>query len=183
MMSLQSNELRQEIAAMFSHGKILDIGFAQMPNPFLNGEVHGLDLYLPRRKPRNYANMLKGSISELVTLYRKSSFDTIIALEVIEHIDSHLKFFKDANLILKPRGSLIISTPSPYYYRTMIGNMFFPKGKAGTPDHISIYAPRILNRVASRAGFELEAYEHVSKLPLPFFSYQSLYVYRVGESW
>jgi len=44
--------------------------------------------------------------------YEDEKFDMIIAIEVMEHILDHEVFFRECSRILKPGGSLVISTPN-----------------------------------------------------------------------
>ena len=44
--------------------------------------------------------------------YEDGTFDIIIAIEVMEHILDHEVFFSECSRILKPGGSLVISTPN-----------------------------------------------------------------------
>ncbi len=44
--------------------------------------------------------------------YPDNSFDSVIAIEVSEHINNHESFFSELNRILKPDGQLIFSTPN-----------------------------------------------------------------------
>lgn len=44
--------------------------------------------------------------------YEDEKFDIIIAIEVMEHILDHEVFFRECSRILKPGGSLVISTPN-----------------------------------------------------------------------
>lgn len=44
--------------------------------------------------------------------YPDNTFDAIVAMEIMEHIQDHEVFFKEANRILKPGGSVYISTPN-----------------------------------------------------------------------
>ena len=46
------------------------------------------------------------------TSFEDNSFDTIISIETIEHIDKDLDFLKEMNRILAPGGTLILSTPN-----------------------------------------------------------------------
>ena len=177
IIGFQDSSHRQEIASSYCFGDILDIGYAQIPNLYLKGNVTGLDIVAPKKKPDNYSAVVEGDANDMVALFGDNSFNTIIALEFIEHIDNHISFFNNAYRMLKPNGRLVISTPNPYYYRTMIGNIFFPKGKSGVTDHVSIYIPRILNNIAEMSGFHLHTTVNLSKIPLPIISYQILYVY------
>lgn len=44
--------------------------------------------------------------------FEDNTFDAIVAMEIMEHIQDHEVFFKEANRILKPGGSVYISTPN-----------------------------------------------------------------------
>jgi len=44
--------------------------------------------------------------------YADNTFDAIIAMEIMEHIQDHEVFFAEANRILRPGGSVFISTPN-----------------------------------------------------------------------
>lgn len=182
MISFQSDEHRQKRAAEHAFGYILDIGYAQIPNEYLRGHVTGLDINLPEKKPLNYSTTIQGDINKIAKTFGNNSFDTITALEILEHVDSHLSFFRDAKKVLKPKGKLVISTPNPYYYRTLIGNIYFPYGKTGVTDHVSVYIPRILNSVAETSGFRLRHLEKLGLIPLSIMSYQLLYVYESMSS-
>ena len=41
-----------------------------------------------------------------------NAFDAIVAMEIMEHIQDHEVFFKECHRILKPGGSVYISTPN-----------------------------------------------------------------------
>ena len=48
--------------------------------------AEGIDLKLPKRKLKTYDKYKKGDITKLKKFYKKNSFDTAIALDVIEHL-------------------------------------------------------------------------------------------------
>jgi SAM-dependent methyltransferase len=115
----------------------------------------------------------------------------VIALEVIEHLPSWVEFFREAHQVLNSKGRLIISTPNPLLWRTLLANAFFPKGIsysgrgingkiAEKPyyGHIILHQPRILNAVAQEIGFKLLAIRNSSRtVSLPFLQKNLLYVY------
>jgi SAM-dependent methyltransferase len=168
--------------ARFAQGKVLDIGFAQRPNPYLQGEVYGLD----REKipvPPNYKAVIVDDVANLRNI--GENFDTIIAGELIEHLDNPVQFLSDCYHILNPDGRLILSTPNPYYppvvwlERLMIRRFFY------TQEHVFIFLPRFLVRLMERQGFQnVETHSGgivvpILNLSLPFpraFCYATIYV-------
>jgi SAM-dependent methyltransferase len=48
--------------------------------------------------------------------YADSSFDLIVAFEVIEHLENWRDFLREARRVLAPAGQLIVSTPNKLYY-------------------------------------------------------------------
>jgi SAM-dependent methyltransferase len=178
MITFQSNDTRLERIARHAFGAILDIGYAQYPNEYLRGDVTGLDLKSPRVKPPNYRGIIRGDATKVLRKIKGKTYNTIIASEFIEHIDNHKKFFDDCFYLLKDNGLLILSTPTPYYYRTLLGNVLFQRGSIGNREHISVYIPRIMNAVADEAGFDLVTIEPATTFYVPFLTYQMIYVYR-----
>ncbi len=56
--------------------------------------------------------------------YDDNSFDAIVAMEIMEHIQDHEVFFNEANRILKQGGSVYISTPNVLSLKSRIRFMF-----------------------------------------------------------
>ncbi len=51
---------------------------------------------------------------------KSDSVDILTFQEVIEHLEGAAQAIKEINRVLKPGGILILSTPTPYYWRDMI---------------------------------------------------------------
>ena len=62
--------------ARFATGKVLDIGFAEQPNPYLRGKVYGLD-HKAVPVPPNYKNVLVSAATDLLGL--DDRFDVAVA--------------------------------------------------------------------------------------------------------
>jgi SAM-dependent methyltransferase len=137
--------------AQLANGKTLDIGYAAKPNPFLRGEVYGLDQETAPTPP-NYKATLTGDASQLAELDER--FDSITAGEIIEHLDNPRQFLADCYQILKPGGRLIISTPNPYYPPFALTEWLMSPRFFFSHDHVYIFPPRFLVRLMQRHGFE-----------------------------
>src|SRR3989344_1546640 len=167
-------EKRHKYVASIARGRILDIGFADNPNIYLKGDVVGLD----RKKvdtPKNYSKTIFSDFNKL-EIKAGRLFDTVTALEFIEHIENPVEFFKKCSAFLKQGGLLIISTPTPYYYKTLLGNLLFPEGYSRITDHKHIFIPRILNNLAKMNGFKIMKIKNATSA-LPLINWQLIYIY------
>ena len=58
--------------------------------------------------------------------YDNNSFDIVVAAELIEHLLDQTKFLNECNRVLKPGGSLVISTPNILSLKSRL--QFFSSG-------------------------------------------------------
>lgn len=83
-------------------------------------------------------------------LVEKGPFDTVIAGELIEHLDCPRALFDVARDVLRPGGHLVITTPNPY------GRVRVRAGQLGITwenvDHITYIPPTGVVEMAERAG-------------------------------
>ncbi|MFA5797270.1 MAG: class I SAM-dependent methyltransferase [Candidatus Woesearchaeota archaeon] len=93
--------------------KVLDIGYAAIPNPFIKN-AYGLDIFVPSNKPKNYSKIFTIDMDKPYPYpFKDKSFDCIIAGETIEHLPDLDSFMKEVYRLLKPGGVLALSTPNP----------------------------------------------------------------------
>ena len=141
---------RQKKIAKYSYGKVLDIGYNQLPNPYLMDPI-GLDVS-PVKKPENYIEVY--GYDGKVFPFSNNTFDSITAGELIEHIDNVGNFLGECKRVLKSKGKLIISTPNPFYLSEIIYNCF-PFKEDISPEHINLFPKRALKRHLEYNGFKL----------------------------
>jgi len=110
-----------------------------------------------------------------------NEFDTILFLEVIEHVDEPTRFLKEFMRILKPGGSLIISTPNALSYINILYNVLFfsikkrlqlikslisePRNTGTQLDHIYSWDFKTLLRYLLRNGFEYSEHQFAGAYP------------------
>ena len=102
-------ELIKSLGLNRSQGRILDIGgydgflLSQLDAP----QKVSVDIEtLPLHEGISYC------LGDGLTLpFRDSSFDTIYALDVLEHVDDEAHFARELLRVLKPGGRLILTTP------------------------------------------------------------------------
>ena len=68
---------------------------------------------------------------EIDSLFPPQSFDVVISLETIEHVNNPEKFLAAIKHVLKPDGVAIISCPNDHWY--------YGSGKSGNPYHLHTY--------------------------------------------
>lgn len=153
VLSSGSPSPRLEKMASFAKGKILDIGFSRLPNPYLDGEVIGIDIR-PTPRPPTYRAVFIGDITDIC--FPPASFDTVVAGELIEHLENPIQFLRDSRCLLRKGGTLILSTPNPYYPPIILLNWFMIRKYYYARNHIFEIAPRYLVRFLEQAGFRLK---------------------------
>lgn len=86
---------------------------------------------------------ISGDIEHVLQTHGKT-FDVIVSLEVIEHIDMPFNFINDLKKLLKQDGSIIITTPNLKNHQ--IWNTTEP------PVHLSYFTPKGINIIGRRLG-------------------------------
>jgi len=190
-MKIYKNEIpdrkRLKLIAKIASGEVLDVGCHDVQNPYLNGVV-GFDLKKPATLQSNYKQFVKGDCQEIASFFSPASFDTIIAGELIEHLENPSSFLRGCHRILKNSGKLLITTPNPYHWTTVIGNLLFISSDI-THDHINLIPFRAMCALLSYTGWRICEIKNASGgmriwhttrkyfIPCPkAFAWQHLYV-------
>ena len=139
-------------------GKTLDIGYAEFPN-FTSKNLYGIDIVpAPAGLPPNYVETKQADLNTVAIPYPDGSFDTVIAGDVIEHVVNPLALLCESNRVLKPGGTLIVSTPNPYYYWEYMQNLLVkvPAMQARQEGHFTSFTRINMRNILTRTGFKLE---------------------------
>lgn len=97
-------------------------------------------------------NVVQGDV-ESMDLGRR--FDTIIAGELIEHLENPGRFLRNMLRHLKPGGRLVISTPNPFYAAQ--GWKIWRYGHPAVhEDHMNWQDPTTLRQLLVRTGYQVE---------------------------
>lgn len=148
-----SYRLRKIAELANGKGKILDIGFSLLPNPYLKNAI-GVDIVLPKKKPENYEKMIKASIYKLP--FKNNSIDTIVLSGVIEHLENPLLALKEVNRVLKENGLILIETPNPYFFPLIISDLIMNLRYYFYDTHINLFPRRIMLKLLWHSGFNLK---------------------------
>jgi ubiquinone/menaquinone biosynthesis C-methylase UbiE len=114
---------------------------------FPRSTLHGIDfspLAVSLAKGHKLKNIRRGRGEKLP--YQNNSFDTVLMLDVIEHIKDDLAAVKEAKRVLKPGGKLIITTPAL---------QFIWSDHDSNQGHYRRYTRRQMRSLARRAGLRI----------------------------
>lgn len=161
-LSNQDKMTLEKISRIVSHLpnkklKILDLGFGQgyleekLKSSKRKYELHGIDISdtaVKRATMKFNGTFIRSDISRIEKIYKKETFDVIVAIELIEHIPPKkiFKFYNSIHSLLKKGGVLIISTPLNEGLRNKTDN---PSG------HVRDYQPPVIKMELELSGFKL----------------------------
>ena len=167
-----------EAIRMVEGGRVLDLGSGWGVTSYLaakklagRGEVIGVerlegDVAIAKEKFQlPNLKFMAGDITELN--FPEGSFDCVMLLEVIEHIEEPAAFIRYINKLLRKNGSFVISTPNAACTDTFFQNLKpirrsmemidNEKGGSGTElDHVYTWTVPMLYRLLNKCGFRYD---------------------------
>jgi SAM-dependent methyltransferase len=106
---------------------------------------------------------------------RSESADAIVAIELLEHLENPMSFFREASRCLTMLGTLIITTPNVLSVTSKVSLMLrnypvqFGDRDYYSNGHLSPISRHQISRIAQRTGFGMEVVRYnVGKLPVPW---------------
>lgn len=140
--------------------KILDVGYAQLPNEYLKGEIYGIDIARVE-KPTTYQEVRVVDLNNDVIPFRDGYFDAVTMGCVLAHVANPLRVLLELHRVVKDDGYLVFSSPNPNYYWETVLNIFYChfKDRVSQAKHIEhFYSFNRYNvrTLANRVGFTLE---------------------------
>jgi 2-polyprenyl-3-methyl-5-hydroxy-6-metoxy-1,4-benzoquinol methylase len=92
-----------------------------------------------------------------VTGIPDESFDVIVSAEVIEHLENPRAIAREWFRLLRPNGTLILSTPNNESWRALLALVlrghFVDFGDSSYPAHITALLRKDIGRILTEAGF------------------------------
>lgn len=134
-----------------------------------NKKITAVDKYKPKKLKENI-NFYEFDLNKDLKdggFYNKN-YDTILMLDIIEHLQSPEKFLDDVFLMLKnqPNTKILISTGNISFIVTRILHLFgiFNYGKKGILDltHTRLFTIRTLKKLFRQSGFVIEETKGIS---------------------
>jgi len=153
------------IASRVRGGRVLDIGFAGAREPYLHryikerATVVGLDIEEAQVRKHCFPLSVVGDGFALP--FRGEAFDLVVLAEVIEHLETPGPLMVEAIRVLRPGGTLLLTTPSPYSLTRWLRHYLlnanpsrprFWQGFLGDEDHRVIWEPLSLCAMIERRG-------------------------------
>lgn len=170
--------------------RVLDVGFAQLPNPWLSVyNTTGLDRSVPENAPPAYRRVIQGDASRIDDIFRGDRFESVVAGEVIEHLEDPYDFLRRIRQVLPPGGRLILSTPNPLAFPVLIAELIWSRSFFYSSDHTYYFLPRWMSRLLESTGYEIIRVRPVGlwipfgyiPCPISTLSYQLIYVAQPRE--
>jgi SAM-dependent methyltransferase len=181
---VKSMKNRLETVLAQIHGpRVLDLGCGggppgAMPGMHYRGWLHGairrtypeVDVWgveLDATKAEamstaGFRNIVVGSADDFQLDQR---FDTVVAGEVIEHVNNPSGLLSSARLHLSDGGRLVISTPYPFGLpHILYAWLKYPK-TCSNGEHVTWFCPTTLSELAERHGFRVESWTLAADAP------------------
>jgi len=93
-------------------------------------------------------------VADAVSMDLGRQFDTIVAGEIIEHLENPGQFLRNMARHLKPGGVLILSTPNPFYAGS-VWKIWRYGEPAVHEEHMGWHDPITLRQLLMRTGYEM----------------------------
>jgi 2-polyprenyl-3-methyl-5-hydroxy-6-metoxy-1,4-benzoquinol methylase len=151
-------------SALPVRGRALDLG----AGPGAMGErLHslGFDVLSVDRDPAAYQGQQAFLIQDLnephfADAIGQNSFDLIVAVEVIEHVESPINFLRNIAKLLAPGGCAVVTTPNvdslPARLRFLFGGKIRTMDQYSDPTHISpIFMDLLCRQFLPQAGLQM----------------------------
>lgn len=123
---------------MLSRKSSLAIGIDRDPD--------SINLCKQKYKMNRSIDFLVSNVGELP--FDDSFFDSVVGMEMIEHIENPERFASEAHRVLKHNGSLLISTPYG-------DNTLLPDGKPFSQYHVTEYTQKEIEEMLQDYGFDV----------------------------
>lgn len=99
----------------------------------------------------------------------KHSFDCAVSLEVVEHLFNPMELVNAANVLLKPGGWIIVSTPYHGYLKNLslaaLNKWDFHHHPNRVGGHIKFWSKKTLVDLFSQSDFKLNSFHGSGRLP------------------
>lgn len=156
---------------------LLDIGCAdgtttrQLQKIIPKARITGVDYY---KKAIDFAKKKKDKIKYVHAdahnlPFASNSFDTVTAIETLEHLENPKDALSEIRRVLKPKGYLIIAQDTDSLLFKSVWWLWTKwKGSVWEGSHINCMKPQQLHKLLEKSGFEIKEYEY-SNLRMEIF--------------
>lgn len=142
----------EELARSFCHGQIVELGCGK--TPLFDGVRTDL-------VPDIGLNIKKVDCNRALP-WGDGNFDTVVAIELIEHLSDHNAFLNECHRILKDGGRLFLTTPNRNYWKIRLAKLRGDTAQYNrlcgfeTGEHQHIFTHAEIRRALEDAGFSVQ---------------------------
>lgn len=150
---------RKIVKKIPQNSKILDLGCGYNANfikeiSYKNCKYTGIDISINTKLDSNNISLIKHDLNEKLP-FDNEVFDVVISLANLEHLISPESNLNEIYRVLKPNGSLLLTTPS-IYAKPILEFLSFKLhliSKNEIMDHKNYFNKDILLKMCKRTGF------------------------------
>ena len=134
------------------------------------GKITGADILPKPQSLSGNATWIQGDLNESLKI-PDESFDMIISTEVIEHLENPRATFREFYRLLRPLGTIIVTTPNQESIRSLlallIGGHFVSFLDSCYPAHITALLRKDFERICLECGFSTPAFYYTDAGGIP----------------
>jgi 2-polyprenyl-3-methyl-5-hydroxy-6-metoxy-1,4-benzoquinol methylase len=158
-----SHELLRHRLVRRAGGRVLDLGcsdghLAERLRQ-LGCHVTGVDLVAHNGVKERVDRFVQADLEQGVPPDVGTSFDVVLAADVLEHVRSPDRILQDVRPLLAPGGSLLVSVPNiGHWYpraRVAVGRFDYDRRGILDRDHVRFFTRRSFERLAASTGFRV----------------------------
>jgi 2-polyprenyl-3-methyl-5-hydroxy-6-metoxy-1,4-benzoquinol methylase len=94
----------------------------------------------------------------------EDAFEVIVCGELIEHLAEPQKLMASCKKMLSPTGSVLLTTPNPWYINAVAKNLISNKPFTDNVDHVAWFDPSTIAEMAEREGLRLSRYSGIESV-------------------
>lgn len=117
-------------------------------------------IFFAKKKKNNNIIFKKGSLKVYKKYFKNKNFDTITAIEVIEHVYSPETFINEIKYIMNKKTNLIISTPYHGYFKNLLISILGKFDSHLNPlwehGHIKFWSIKTLQKLLQNNGLKIK---------------------------
>lgn len=117
----------------------------------------------------NVSSFAVASVYDAASFAPLGSFDVVVTVEVIEHLQYPRELFRRARERLKPDGRLLLTTPYHGYLKNLaisLLNRWDSHVSVGWDvGHVRFFSPRSMQAIAAEEGFREGAWQGLGRIP------------------
>jgi 2-polyprenyl-3-methyl-5-hydroxy-6-metoxy-1,4-benzoquinol methylase len=130
-------------------------------------DMHGIDFEAENIKALQELGYKNLHVADAQSFSLEQRFDTIVAGELIEHLENPAGFLLSARQHLKMDGRIVLSTPYPFGLLSFLYALVkYPK-TCSNAQHTLWLCPSTMHALVERAGLRVEHWSLLTWMPIP----------------